>query len=96
MENKIIKSLGLDRNIILKTLKEENRRRLSNEYIQLCSEVASIPNEWLKVTDNLQTRLLEDFGFKDTFINNIAKNICDLFLMCKNVKLIIFDKNNQL
>lgn len=28
--------------------------------------------------------------------NNIAKNICDLFLMCKNVKLIIFDKNNQL
>ena len=71
----IIRNLGLTREKILEILHEENKRRLSSEYINECTKVAHIPNEWLNVTEKLQTKLLEDFGYKAPLFNSLAKNI---------------------
>ena len=71
----IIEKLGLTYDKILEILYEENKRRLSFEYINECTKVAHIPNEWINVTEKLQTKLLEDFGYKNPLLNSLVKNI---------------------
>lgn len=41
---------------------EESARR-SEEYIQSCTNVASVPNGWLTVTANLQEQIIKSKGF---------------------------------
>jgi len=50
---------------ILKIVKIERKTRLSKEYIKQCDEVANEVNGWLRITDEMQKRLVSEAGFKN-------------------------------
>lgn len=59
---------------LLKLIKEEERRRFSKEYQDDCTAVKDVPNGWLEVTQQMQEKLVRDFGFDDDISCDIACN----------------------
>lgn len=54
--------------------KKEKEERLSQDYIDKCSEVADIPNGWLQVTSIMQTNIVIEMGFTTELEISIALN----------------------
>ena len=62
----------IPKNDLLKMLKKEEELRFSKEYIDECTRVKDIPNEWLNVTSRLQEKVVELFGYKSDLQKIIA------------------------
>lgn len=52
----------------------EESIRTSSEYQNECTKVKSIPDGWLAVTENVQKKVADHFGFADPINNEIACN----------------------
>jgi hypothetical protein len=52
----------------------EEEIRMSQEYLDECTKVKSIPDGWLTVTANMQKKVAANFGFTDEINNEIACN----------------------
>lgn len=53
---------------------KEEEIRMSDEYRQMCTDVKDEVNGWLRVTKEMQQRLVRDFGFSQDIECDIACN----------------------
>jgi len=60
--------------ILIKMLQREEEIRLSTEYIEKCTEVASEPNGWLRISADVQKQVAAEFGYISEIENDIAIN----------------------
>jgi len=54
---------------------EEEKRRMSNEYRDKCTEVKDIVNGWLEVTAQMQIDVVSSFGFTNKISCDIVCNM---------------------
>jgi hypothetical protein len=70
--NFVIKKPSKD--ILIQMLQREEEIRLSAEYINKCTEVASEPNGWLRISAEVQKQVAAEFGYISEIENDIAIN----------------------
>lgn len=97
--NKNLLNLPND-NDILAIVKKEGKVRLSKEYIKECDDVYDEVNGWLRVTGEMQERLVEEQGFpKGSFSFAMALNMLRraqyLYPKHSAVKRLVYVKNNK-
>jgi hypothetical protein len=64
----VMRALGLktpSKEQLLKMVMAEEAYRMSPEYVEECTKVASEVNGWLRINEELQYRIVSDFGFTD-------------------------------
>jgi len=71
----ILDVINLDRDKVLLILKEEEKLRFSQDYIDKCNLVSNMPNGWLEVTSELQKNLVSKYGYSDIITNALALNV---------------------
>lgn len=80
-------------------IEEEEKIRLSKEYIDACTEVKNIPNGWLKVTSKMQEDLVKRYGFDDQISCDVACNYLRrasyIYPDNPNFKKVLYVKNNK-
>ena len=62
------------KDILIQMLQREEEIRFSSDYINKCTEVASEPNGWLRISADFQKQVATEFGFKSSIENDIAVN----------------------
>ena len=62
------------KDILIQMLQREEEIRFSSDYINKCTEVASEPNGWLRISAEFQKQVASEFGFKSSIENDIAVN----------------------
>jgi hypothetical protein len=60
--------------ILIQMLQKEESIRFSPEYIAKCTEVASEPNGWLRISADVQKQIASEFGYISEIENDIAIN----------------------
>lgn len=84
---------------ILELVRREDKIRRSAEYIKECDNVADEINGWLRVTDEMQRKLIHDYGFGSPIIEEIALNMLRraqyLYPDEDDVKNLLYVKENK-
>ena len=62
------------KDILIQMLQREEEIRFSSEYIDKCTEVASEPNGWLRISSEVQKQVATEFGYISEIENDIAIN----------------------
>jgi hypothetical protein len=62
-----------DKSTLIQMLKAEEAERMGPAYAQACDQVAKEPNGWLRISEELQYSIAEQFGFYG-FDSHIAVN----------------------
>ena len=83
---------------IIEIVKQEGKMRHSEEYIQECNRVADEPNGWLRITGEMQEKLVRDYGFKDVAVPialNMLRRAQYAYPNNEHVKDLVYVKNNK-
>lgn len=64
-----------DKDILLKMVKLEESIRMSQEYIKMCDEVKDEINGWLRISEEIQYKIVEEFGYTTIIEKDIAVNL---------------------
>tara|TARA_B100001758_G_C18333640_1_gene570302 strand:+ start:247 stop:627 length:381 start_codon:yes stop_codon:yes gene_type:complete len=56
-------------------LQKEEEMRMSKEYCDKCTLVKNEVNGWLRITGELQQKIVYDFGYKDKLKNMLVVNM---------------------
>lgn len=83
---------------IIELVKVEGKIRMSKEYIDECDKVADEPNGWLRITGEMQKRIVNEHGFKGTSADialNMLRRAQYLYPDNEHVKDLVYVKNNK-
>jgi hypothetical protein len=83
---------------IIELVKKEGIIRLSKEYIKQCDDVANEVNGWLRITGEMQEKLVRDAGFKGPGFDialNMFRRSQYLYPDNEHVKNLVYVKHNK-